>query len=145
MYILICRVFTLRFFEGGSGITAGRQTRGRFNERVDVDLRRPPYCFSIDIFSICFYLIDRHSTGDIAMKTFAAILLIISGVGLIGGITLWLMAASKASSDEFHFRPWRWKVKREWFRPPGYQLYIASGIVFLSGCISGTIYWGFLA
>jgi hypothetical protein len=79
------------------------------------------------------------------MKPLAAILIIISGVGLIGGIILWLIAAGKTKSDEFHFKPWRWKAKKEWFRSPGYAFYKASGILFFTGCITGIIYWLFLA
>ncbi|HDS01474.1 MAG TPA: hypothetical protein ENO22_00495 [candidate division Zixibacteria bacterium] len=79
------------------------------------------------------------------MKPLAGILIVISGIGLIGGIILQLTAASKAESDEFHFKPWRWKVKKEWFRAPGYSLYIASGIMFFTGCITGIIYWLFFA
>jgi hypothetical protein len=78
-------------------------------------------------------------------KIMEIIVLLLGAVGFLGGIVLWLFAIHKRVDDAVLFEGhWKWKMKKEWFTPNGYKIYVASQIVFWSGLLLNIIYWWFL-
>ena len=67
-------------------------------------------------------------------------------IGFLGAIILWIMAMNRAVSNNVHFKLMPiWRVKREWFKYSGYQLYMAAHITLGIAIVSNVIYRWFLA
>ncbi|NIR63691.1 MAG: hypothetical protein GWN61_06380 [candidate division Zixibacteria bacterium] len=80
------------------------------------------------------------------MELLKGMINLISIIGFLSAIILWIMAMNRAVSDDVHFKLKPiWKIKREWFKPPGFQLYVAAYIALVIGIITSSIYYKFLA